>query len=135
MGRAVVRSLGRVAVTLALLGVAGCGPNLGTPSSVSGTVTVDGQPLEGGKVNFVRTQGPVEQRSAQGTTDASGQYKIEKIYPGTYQVNVLPAVMPNPEKESAEMPFSPPPGGRLEAKIGPEKATYDIKLIKTKKGR
>jgi hypothetical protein len=116
-----------------LLATSGCGPNLGTPTSVSGKVVLDGQPLSGGTVSFVRTDGgPAEHRARMAKTDESGQYKIDKIYPGDYQVNVLPAVMPDPMKQSADLPFAPAGGAKMATKIGSDKATFDIQLTKQK---
>jgi len=118
------------------LGTPGCGPNLGTPTSVAGKVMVDGQPLSGGTVSFVRTDGgPAEYRARQAKTDDSGQYRIDKIYPGVYQVNVLPAVMPDPMKQSADLPFGPVRGAKLETKIGSDQATFDIQLTKQRTKR
>jgi hypothetical protein len=68
--------------------LAGCGgPNL---SPVSGTVTLDGEPLENAIVAFVPDAGGT---SATGTTDATGAYKLVSVLgaglePGTYRVSI-----------------------------------------------
>lgn len=56
------------------LSLAGCGgssegPELG---QVSGTVTLDGQPLEGAEIQFQ----PAEDRPSRGQTDSSGFYRL-----------------------------------------------------------
>ncbi|MCG6156417.1 carboxypeptidase-like regulatory domain-containing protein [Rubinisphaera margarita] len=59
-------------------------------SSVSGTVTLDGQPLEGATVTFI----PAEGRSSTGVTDASGNYTLkysadrDGAVPGQHQVTI-----------------------------------------------
>ncbi len=61
------------AVTVALLGWAGCGgpahPEVGR---VSGVVTLDGQPLPEATVMFQ----PAEGRASQATTDSAGKYTL-----------------------------------------------------------
>jgi hypothetical protein len=70
-GRSLLRGLVS-AVLVAVLGlVVGCGDaNLGR---VQGTVTLDGQPLEGAMVTFAPVEGG---RPAAGRTDASGRYQL-----------------------------------------------------------
>lgn len=65
----------------------GCGPNLG---SVSGTVTLDGEPAEGLIVAFTPTDGGT---SAATTTDADGKYVLVSslgagVPPGNYRVAI-----------------------------------------------
>lgn len=68
--------LGLCAATIALGLLAGCGdsskPELGT---VSGTVTLNGRPLEGATVTFQHSQ----KRFSRGTTDANGRYELNYI--------------------------------------------------------
>jgi hypothetical protein len=70
-GRRLLRGLVS-AVLVAVLGlVVGCGDaNLGR---VRGTVTLDGQPLEGAMVTFAPVEGG---RPAAGRTDARGRYQL-----------------------------------------------------------
>jgi hypothetical protein len=87
-----------VKLSLALLAVAcvamaGCsgGSDVGTVP-VSGTVTVDGNPIEGATVSFV-PQGE-EGRSASGLTDAEGKFSLTTVQsgdgavPGQYKVAI-----------------------------------------------
>ncbi|PQO37119.1 hypothetical protein C5Y96_06370 [Blastopirellula marina] len=58
---------------IALIGLTGCGSGAGV-APVSGTVTLDGQPLANALVSFY----PQEEgkRFSTGTTDASGRYEL-----------------------------------------------------------
>jgi hypothetical protein len=89
----------RVRRTFALLvllgspGIVGCGNGL---AKVSGTVTLDGKPIQGGPqmyatVNFVREDG--RGTASVGIIDASGHYTLrmgaqEGIQPGPYLVGI-----------------------------------------------
>lgn len=80
---------------LASLVLYGCGGKL--DSSVSGVVTVDGEPLRTGRVVFHATAGGA---MAYGTIDAAGQYKIttgrEKgLMAGDYVVTVVATEAPS----------------------------------------
>lgn len=73
----------------------GCGDkkNLHT---VEGTVTIDGQPLEGATVTFLSGDGTV----ASGLTTASGKFRlltagVEGVPAGTYKVSVTKAPKPS----------------------------------------
>jgi hypothetical protein len=59
------------AVCLAGIGIIGCGSGTRL-GNVTGTVTLDGKPLEGVSVAFMPEQGGV----ASGVTDASGKYEL-----------------------------------------------------------
>ena len=67
---------------------AGCGgPDYGTPVSVSGKVTLDGEPLGELTVIFHNTSGlPAEFRTQRSTTDGQGVYNLPKVYPGEYRI-------------------------------------------------
>lgn len=66
-----------LALAATLIFVSGCGGDDTPPlGEVSGTITLDGQPLEGVIVVFKPESG----RAATGTTDASGQYTLEFSY-------------------------------------------------------
>jgi hypothetical protein len=70
------RSASAILFCLALCATAiGCGPAMG---SVSGTVTMDGQPAEAIQVDFQPVAGDVG--GAMGVTDAQGNYTL--YYPG-----------------------------------------------------
>ena len=72
-----------------LLTALGCGAKL---PIVSGTVTLDGQPLA--EANVIFMPGDEIQSPAQGTTDASGNYTLEQeagiegVQPGEYSVRI-----------------------------------------------
>jgi len=66
-------AIGCIACLLAIA-ISGCGSgNLGT---VSGTVTLDGQPLEGAELLFMPTGGG---GASVGTTDGSGKYTLQHV--------------------------------------------------------
>lgn len=66
-----------VAVGFALL--VGCGPSGPAMVPVSGTVTLDGTPVEGASVMLAPT---ATGRPAQGTTDAAGKFQLTTDKPG-----------------------------------------------------
>jgi hypothetical protein len=71
---------------LALISLVGCGGNpAGYPATapVTGTVTLDGVPLEGASITF----SPARGRSSSGTTDAEGKYELN--YTGAIQGAML----------------------------------------------
>jgi len=79
-------------------------------------VTVDGKPLEGAGVTFVPDQGPKESTTGNGTSNASGQYRLRCRYgkgvaPGRYKVTIslLEAAGPGAK------PGDPIPGDRIMA--------------------
>jgi len=96
------------ALALALLGIgllSGCGASL-TP--VSGTVTLDGQPVDHATVSFIPEDATVTNGEASGGTDASGNFTLVTrgspgAYPGTYKVvvtrpsNIVEGVSVNPK--------------------------------------
>jgi len=111
----------------------GCGPNLGQPTSVSGTVTVDDQPFASAPIAFHAVgEVPAEFRTFTAMTDSGGQYKIETIYPGKYEVIVVDSGS-SPEAGSTENvvagnPLQPADGKKLEVTISTEPAEFDIAL-------
>ena len=69
--------MGLVAIWVGLLAVAGCG-GLGYPvSTVEGTITVDGAPIEAGTVSF----SPLESNTGQAISAQihAGKYRSEKV--------------------------------------------------------
>ncbi|NIP86928.1 MAG: carboxypeptidase regulatory-like domain-containing protein [Planctomycetales bacterium] len=71
---------------LSLVLLAGCGGNPADypeTAPVTGTVTLDGAPLEGASINFV----PATGRSSSGKTDAQGRYELH--YTGTIEGAML----------------------------------------------
>ena len=87
---------------LIAVAVFGCGkdPNLPDLHATSGTVTLDGQPLDGAVVTFYPT-GNTRGTRAHGRTDAQGRYtltssKLGKGTPaGSYRVIVSKLTMPD----------------------------------------
>jgi hypothetical protein len=95
-------------LTLALfVGASGCGK--GNPSTVKGSVTVDGQALTSGDVTFTPVEnGPV----AYGQIDSSGNYFLrtgdqEGLKPGEYTVTVV-ATGPPPNDKDPPPLLTPP---------------------------
>ncbi len=88
----------------------GCsrGPNLGEPVKVTGKITRKGQPLGNVTVGFITTSEgvPGPYRYASAKTTGEGTYEIEKVYPGSYTVSVVP-----------DTP-APDASGKVEAKPG-----------------
>jgi hypothetical protein len=113
-----------VAALLALPTV-GCGDGTSEPKLVplSGTVTLNGKPLEGATIVFVPAQGNKEQTSATDITGAEGNYKAmtgsrNGVAPGRYTVIV-------------EKP-SPPAGPMIE---GTDDDPYMASIIEKTKTR
>lgn len=63
----------------ALLAIAGCGPDRPAMVPVSGTVTLDGQPVVGASVMLSPAQGG---RPASGRTGESGSFTVSTFEPG-----------------------------------------------------
>jgi hypothetical protein len=116
-----VSSVG-MALTLAFMG---CGGNAGGPPEfaerlvpVSGTVTLNGQPLSGATVQFLLPRQATSGEMAEGVTDSSGKYELQThmaqataaerrgALPGEYIVVVSKIEMPD---------GSPLPPGTTEA--------------------
>ncbi len=94
-------------VSLGCLLLVGCGG--GNTADVSGTVTMDGEPLEGAIVMFMpESTGGSGGRPASAVTDAEGNYEL--VYgrgatgavPGTYQVSIRTYRSPNEDAETPE---------------------------------
>jgi len=70
----------------AMLLVAGCGPSRPKVAKVTGTVTMNGKPVEGATVAFFPqnevTPGVGGGRMASGVTDAQGKFKLMTFEPG-----------------------------------------------------
>jgi hypothetical protein len=85
------------AITLITAGC-GRGPTLGT---VTGTVTLDSEPLSGASVEFQ----PEERAPSYGTTNAEGEYELafsreyKGAVPGMHTVRITPAEEENEEGE------------------------------------
>jgi len=71
--------------TLSLALFSGCGGHASTTVPVSGSVTVEGQPVEGGLITFLPTDG---QAPAAGAPIQDGTYQAE-VEPGAKKVMIL----------------------------------------------
>jgi hypothetical protein len=81
-----IRSAGLAGALAALL-VAGCGGGRG---SVSGTVKVDGQPVDAGDITFVPADGSKDSRAV-GASITDGRYEIDAergLVAGSYKVQI-----------------------------------------------
>ncbi|MGL6196962.1 MAG: carboxypeptidase-like regulatory domain-containing protein [Thermoguttaceae bacterium] len=95
-----------IAFTLVAFTFTGCGSNrLKGLVPCWGTVTWEGEPVEGARVSFVPKSDP-NGRSAFGLTDASGKFKMttlntdDGVFPGEYYITI--------SKRTAERGNSPP---------------------------
>lgn len=82
------------------LAATSCGSESNT-ASVSGFVTINGQPVGGGAIQFFPSQG----RPTIATIDDSGKYQVQ-LPPGEYQVTINKrAKLPDGWKEGDPVPF------------------------------
>jgi hypothetical protein len=83
----------RILLGILVLIMVGCrrGPELPEPVAISGKITLKGKPVDAAIVAFTAiSEGlPGEFRYAEATTDANGEYKMPRVYPAEYQVQVL----------------------------------------------
>jgi hypothetical protein len=126
---------------LSVVSLAGCGSRL---STVAGTVTLDGKPIEGspelyGTVTFHRQEGGGA--PAVGIVDEDGQYVLatgsrQGIEPGSYFVGVSvkkihppsePGGLTRPEQVSPRKYANPVTSG-LHAEVEPGNNTFDFAL-------
>ncbi|MDC0935991.1 hypothetical protein OAS39_06870 [Pirellulales bacterium] len=110
-------------VGIALATTAGCGGKYN--ASVSGTVTLDGKPLESGTVAFhPKSPGPI----GFGTIQSDGSYEVmcgqtAGLNTGEYSVTIV-AIEPPPANWDPNVP--PPPGRQLTADKHADPATTDL---------
>jgi hypothetical protein len=83
------RGWGTVLTSALLVSALGCGKKL---VSTTGTVTLDGKPLEGAEVQFMAESGAGEY--AHGRSDNDGNFRLrtekaEGVVPGKYRVTVV----------------------------------------------
>ena len=110
------------ATIVLLLGVTGCGPSnpLGR-LAISGKVTFDGEPLDGGMIKFRPQQ---RDGVSSGTGITNGIYDIaahQGLPPGTYTVRIFSTIEPEdaplPDESQADDGMTPTGGlGRARAK-------------------
>lgn len=71
--------------------VAGCSPGSGSPQTVTGKLTYPNALVFEATVNFAAQAGiPAGGRFKTAKTRPDGTYKLENVYPGEYQVSVIP---------------------------------------------
>ncbi|QDT52850.1 hypothetical protein Pan44_08630 [Caulifigura coniformis] len=70
-------------------------------ASASGTVTLDGKPLQDGVVSF---ESSVTGFSAMSKLDGLGEFLIEKIPVGSYAVSISPPALPDPGEKPQPRP-------------------------------
>ncbi len=130
------------AVALALVsGCGGGGVDLGPPIEITGTITLDGQPLPNVEVIFATTEEgvPLAGRRFVAKTGPDGGYKIESIFANTYAVSVMPqdsGADPNAEPDP-DAPAETPPNplskygseSELSATVAEGKSTFDFELV------
>ena len=64
----------------AMITIAGCGASNLPTTPVTGTITYDGEPLEGATVTLTPESGSVGSRSASGISDASGNFVLTTVF-------------------------------------------------------
>lgn len=109
------RSIGCLVLMLLFVG---CGETVDVDrpetAPVTGSVTYNGQPVEGATVTFMA--GASGGRGAVGTTDASGKFQLttfeagDGAIPGAYKVKIAKTVGGAPTAEGGEI-MAPPTGG------------------------
>ena len=100
-----------VGLTVLLFAAAGCGSR-NTPVPVSGTVTLDGKPVDGALVTFHPLGDDKESRSATGQTDKTGTFQLksgneDRIRSGEYKVVIIKNVLADPKVKMPDFPDTP----------------------------
>jgi hypothetical protein len=100
-----------VELTVLLLTGAGCDGRR-TPVPVTGTVTLDGKPVEGATVTFHRIGDDKDGRLAIGQTDTTGTFRLrtgneDGARPGEYKVVVIKNVLAGPKLKMPDFPDTP----------------------------
>lgn len=123
-----MRLAASVCLLFSLLAAAGCGGSL--PATVSGKVTLDGQPPPPNTRCSISFQPVSGERIANGNAQADGSYTLSSgdeqgIPPGDYIVVVIIGEIQDPAKLGAAAPL--PPKQFAPAKYG-RKETSDLKF-------
>lgn len=138
-------SLGPLLVAVALSGCGGSGEE--GLARVKGTVTLDGQPLEGASVVFVPETPSAESQPGYGSTGRNGHYTVvfsnsrQGITPGKYKVSIQTFVAPGEDENGTAIPATPEKvpdvynrSTTLTAEVPPDGGTFDFTL-KTTEGK
>ena len=99
--------LATFAAVLLLAGIAGCGDTK-TIAAISGSVSLDGSPLDNGAISFYPVAGGSEMatQSAGATIGPDGRYQTE-IAPGRYRVEITSSKVIGQRKVYEDMADSP----------------------------
>ncbi|HKB03650.1 MAG TPA: carboxypeptidase-like regulatory domain-containing protein [Gemmataceae bacterium] len=100
-----------VGLTVLVFAAAGCDGRR-TPVPVSGTVTLDGRPVEGAIVTFHLVGDDKEGRPATGQTDKAGTFRLttgneDGARAGEYKVVIVKNVLPSPKVKMPDFPDTP----------------------------
>jgi len=109
----------------------GCSQDSEGRQGVTGSVQVDGAPLQTGNISFTPTEG---QATAGGAVISSGKYAIPRdngLLAGKYRVSIS-APPPGSEKPAPAMPGEAPPLAK--DLIPPEWNTASNQIVEVKKG-
>jgi hypothetical protein len=116
---------------LAIAALSGCSHDSEGRQGVSGTVTLDGAPIQTGSINFTPTEG---QATAGGGVISNGKFAIPRdngLLPGKYRVAVsAPA---GSDKPVPVMPGEAPPLAK--DLVPPEWNTASNQIVEVKTGR
>lgn len=131
-----LRRWAALAVALAASAVcwAGCGPQELPAGSLTGKVSLKGEPLSGGMVTIINSDTGI---GASGEIDSSGRFRIDSARTGTYQVAIQPPAAPTPDEmaagakpESSPIPpkYQDPQTSGLTATVneGSNEANFDL---------
>ncbi|HUG67836.1 MAG TPA: carboxypeptidase-like regulatory domain-containing protein [Pirellulaceae bacterium] len=127
---------------LLVLTAAGCGAKYQT-APVSGTITLDGQPLGDATVTFTPEAVGLDAPTSSGRTDASGNYTLALIVdgsPGALVGKHTVVVAPNVESESdvytpEEMERASLPPSQFAFQVEPGENQADFKLTSASEAR
>jgi hypothetical protein len=100
-----------VGLTVLLAAAVGCDGRR-TPVPVSGTVALDGKPVEGATVTFHLLGEDKEGRTAAGQTDKTGTFRLKTgnedgARPGEYKVVIVKNVLADPKRKVPDFPDTP----------------------------
>jgi hypothetical protein len=134
-----MRLLGFCCLCVASALLAGCGGASGF-APVSGTVTMDGAPLEGASVSFQpkHVEGGKEAEGSYGKTDAQGKYTLKRVSDdasgaavGDHDVTITKNASSNPADDAAPVIEQVPPAAQKHTFTVPEggsdKADFALK--------
>lgn len=103
--------ISRLLVVVVAVALAGCGGSSGFPKTypVTGTVKLNGKPIDGAMITFQLEGG---KQNAIGTTDKNGEFSLSMFrpgdgaIPGQYKVSIK-------KEEAAPAPTNVPPPGQI----------------------